>query len=423
LIIKLFEMKSNLKRFWSSKIFKYAVFLHLFYFILSLILVLIVFKNQNDFLVFYKVGGVVLNNIQDLYNQENYLWNFRYLPLTGFFFVPFYVLGFDFGFISFHVLNLILNMLICTILYKIIILVKGENHEQDIIRVILYISLYLMSLPQMFNYVLGQINLYITFLIVLSLYIFLKFKSLKWNFIGSILLGFSIIIKPITIFMIPFLIIINYNYSEKRFSCEYLKSIIRILGSILPLSLNVIIFIFYPNLMKGFLETNFSGDNSVDLNFSFSITKIIINICYFYNLPFNQIFILSVVLIVVFSISFIIYIFGQFQQNSIIFGYFFGILVMLLGYFDSWDHHLLILTPILIILMFILDKNSQITNMYIKPSFFFFSFLDLAFMGIWFLIKTWFPYNIGSTIFLILTIYGISKYGLNKKMQRSRGDR
>jgi len=96
-------------------------------------------------------------------------------------------------------------------------------------------------------------------------------------------------------------------------------------------------------------------------------------------------------------------------------------LIMLLGYFDSWDHHLLILIPLLIVIIFNLPRNSEITNKF-KKSLIFFSFFDLAFMGIWFLTTPfWFPYNFASTIFLILVFYGIFKYGFYHT-NKSKGD-
>lgn len=154
------------------KILQCAIIIHLFYFFLSILLVLVFFREQNDFLVYYTAGGVFLNDIKNLYVQENYLWNYRYFPLSAIFFVPFYLLGFDLGFIIFQIVNLVLNMLICSILYKIITIVRAKSNEKDDKRIILYLSLYLMSLPQVFNYILGQINLFVTFLIVSSLYIF-----------------------------------------------------------------------------------------------------------------------------------------------------------------------------------------------------------------------------------------------------------
>ena len=85
---------------------------------------------------------------------------------------------------------------------------------------------------------------------------------------------------------------------------------------------------------------------------------------------------------------------------------------MLLVYFDSWDHHLLILTPLLIVALFNLPKDSEITKRFIIPGFFALNFLNLIFIGVWALTISFFPYNFISTVFLLLVLYGIGIYSL-----------
>ena len=405
-----FKFIKRARELWKHNIFRYALILHLFYFILSIVLFFIIYRDKNDFIIFYKVGDIFLNDIENLYNQTYYLWDFRYFPLSALFFIPFSILNFESAFIIFNIFNIFLNILICNYLYKIIILVRNDDHEKDDKRVILYLCIYLMGLPHV-------LNLYITFFIVLSLYIFLKYKNLKWQFIGSLILGISIIIKPTAFFLIPFLIIINFNLVKKKFKIEFLRSLTRIIGVLIPVLLNFILFFLYPTLWEGFLDTNFTGSNPVALNFSFSITKLITNFCYFYNIPFNQLILFLGVIAIIGGLGFITFLIGRFEKNSIIYGYAFGIIIMLLAYFDSWDHHLLNLTPILIIIMFNLPRRSKITEP-IKLSLFFFSFFDLAFVGVWYLIYPLFPYNFGCTFFLILAFYGIGKYCLQKKKKR-----
>ncbi|MFW9899122.1 MAG: glycosyltransferase family 87 protein [Candidatus Thorarchaeota archaeon] len=403
------------------KFFRYTVILHLGYFVVSLILVLTILREQNDFIIYFNAGGIFYKNIEDLYNQEHYLWDYRYLPLSAMFFVPFYLLGFEIGFIVFHTLNLILNILICIVLYKICKLIKGEDHEKDDKRIIIYISVYLVGIPQMFNYILGQINLYITFFILISLYIFLKYDKLKWQFIGSLILGLGIILKPTALFLIPFLLVVNLDFKKrKKLTIDFSTSIVRLIGVFLPGSLNIILFLAYPILWEGFIETNLTGSNPLTLNFSFSITKLILNFCYVYNIPFNQLYVLIGVMSIIAGVGFIIFIIGKFDKKSqIIYGITIGILIMLLGYYDSWDHHLLNLTPLLIIMIFNLPRHSDITEKFIRKSLLFFNCFDLAFMGIWFLIWFYFPYNFASTIFLIMVFYGISKYALIQRKKKS----
>lgn len=410
------KIKRRFRELWEFKIFRYAVLIHGFYFILSMILTLIFFRDQNDFLVYYEVGEVFITDINNLYSTE-YLWPFRYFPISAAFFVPFYLLGFDLGFVLFNFINLILNILSCILLYKIIILIKGKDHEREDNRIILYISLFLMGLPNLFNYILGQINLYITFLILLSLYLFLKYETLKWDFISSLILGISVIIKPITIFMIPFLLVVNFKFEQRKFKFNIKRSFIRLIGVLIPLSMNIIFFLIYPPLLRGFITTNFTGDEPIIVNHSFSMSKLILNFCIFFNIPYNSLLIILLILFIIGGIGFLAYVFRKFNNNSIVLAYLFGILIMLLAYYDSWTHHLLALTPILIILIFIIPRNSDITKIYIKPSFFFLNFIDLGFMGIWFIIKNWFPFNFVSTIFLLLIFFGLIKYCLREDLK------
>ena len=407
-------MINRIKELWEQKLFRYAVIIHLFYFFLSIILFFLFYQEKNDFIIFWNVGDIFLNDIENLYNQEFYLWDFRYFPLSALFFIPFSFLSFELSFVIFNAFNVILNIFISILLYKIILLIRNEDHEENDKKIVYYICIYLMGLPHILNYIYGQINLYVTFFILLSLYIFLKYQELKWQLVGSLIIGLSIIIKPTALFLIPFLILISFDRERRRLNLDFIKSIVRILGALIPVLLNFILFFIYVNLWKGFLDTNFIGNNPVALNFSFSITKLITNFFYFYNIPFNQFTVLISVVGIIGGLGFIIFIFRRFENNYIVFGYAFGILIMLLTYFDSWDHHLLNLTPILIIIIFNLSKSSKITNS-IKFSLYFFNFFDLAFVGIWYLIYPLFPYNFEATFFLLLTFYAICKYCLLKR--------
>ena len=407
-------MINRIKELWEQRLFRYAVIIHLFYFFLSIILFFLFYQEKNDFIIFYNVGDIFLNDIENLYNQEFYLWDFRYFPLSALFFIPFSFLSFELSFVIFNAFNVILNIFISILLYKIILLIRNEDHEENDKKLVYYICIYLMGLPHILNYIYGQINLYVTFFILLSLYIFLKYQELKWQLVGSLIIGLSIIIKPTALFLIPFLILISFDRERRRLNLDFIKSIVRILGALIPVLLNFILFFIYVNLWKGFLDTNFIGNNPVALNFSFSITKLITNFFYFYNIPYNQFTVLISVVGIIGGLGFIIFIFRRFENNYIVFGYAFGILIMLLTYFDSWDHHLLNLTPILIIIIFNLSKSSEITNS-IKFSLYFFNFFDLAFVGIWYLIYPLFPYNFEATFFLLLTFYAICKYCLLKR--------
>ena len=250
---------------------------------------------------------------------------------------------------------------------------------------------------------------------MVSLLLFLRFDNYKWNFIASFILGISIIIKPTSAFLIPFLILFQFDLESKKLKIDFGKSLIRLIGVLIPVSLNFILFFLYPKLWHGFLETNFTGNNPVALNFSYSISKLFTNFSFMNNIPFNQLIVLITFVGIIGGLGFIIYVIRRDIKPSLLYGYTFGLIIMLLAYFDSWNHHLLNLTPLLIIILFNIPRSSEITRNYIKPSFFFFNFFDLIFLGLWYLTYPLFPYNFGSTIFLILLYMGISIYCLKQE--------
>ena len=419
-------LRNRIKELLKRKIFIYAVLLHISYLIFALTLTLIFWKDRNDFLVYYKVAETFISDITNLYNVD-YRWPFRYLPLSAILFIPFYLLGFELGFIAFNLFNLILTILICIILYKLIFLFRNEDHEKDDKRVITYISIFLMSLPNIFNYILGQINLYVTFLMLLSLLIYVKYDKIRWQFIASLILGISIIIKPITLFLIPFLVVFNYDFNRKIFTFKFKKTIIRLIGAFLPLFLNFLLFVIYPELLEGFITTNFSGEDTVDINHSFSLTKIVENFLFVIGITKVQLLnyqlpIFLSVLGIFGGLGFFIYLFRRNPKENLIYGYAFGILIMLISYFDSWDHHLLILLPILIILLFSLPRQSKLAKKAITRGIFFLSFFDLIFFLIWFLTEKFFPFNFVPTIFIIFIFYEICKLCLNKDQINQKVD-
>jgi len=406
------QIKKRFLELLKYQIFRYAIIIHLFYFIGSYILFFL--GLEGDFLVYYEAGDIFLNDINTLYTHM-YKFPFRYFPLSALFFSPFSLLSLELSFIIFNAVNLILNILICVILYKIIIFIRRDENEKDEKRIITYLSLYLIGFPQVSNYVLGQINLYLSLLILISLFIFLKYDGIKWQIIGSFILGISFVIKPISIFLIPFLLIINYDMNTRKIKFDFRKSAIRIITVLIPLALNVIIFFIYPNLLEDFIYTNFTSEYAATINPSFSITKLITNFCSLYNIPFNQLFIFIGVLCIIGGIGLFLFLYAKDEQHSIIYGYILGIIIMFLVYFDTWDHHILILTPILIIVIFDLPRKSDITKKFLKPGFYVLNFLNLVGFGIvGILTISFFPYNFVSTVFMLLILYGIGKYSLLK---------
>ena len=108
-------------------------------------------------------------------------------------------------------------------------------------------------------------------------------------------------------------------------------------------------------------------------------------------------------------------------RENLIYGYILGILIMFLSYFDTWNHHLLIVLPILIIIIFNLSRTSDIIKRYIKISFFFFNFIDITFTILFFFTVDFFPFNFVGTVFLLIILYGILKFCYNGDSQGKGG--
>ncbi|TFF89491.1 MAG: DUF2029 domain-containing protein [Promethearchaeota archaeon] len=415
---ELMEFRNNFSSLWKFSFFKIAIIVQIGYIIVSIILYLTIFYSENDFIVFYNAGRRILFDIDNLYFKDSSEFFFRYFPFSAIFYIPFSLLDFNIAFLAFMFFNLILNVGICVLMFKIIRLIKKKEkiREENLAR---YFALFLGASPQVNNYILGQNNLLVIFLILLAIYLFIKKKNLKGEFLASVLIGISISIKPITFLAVPFLIVLNYNTNQKKFTFNIKKSVIRIIGISILLLPNIIFFCILPQLWEGFLINNFTGGNITELRHSFSITKLILNFLVYFNIPFNQIAILLVLLLFIGTIGYLIFIISNPEKKSVIYGLTMGILIMLLVYFDTWDHHLLILLPLLILIIFDLPEDSKIRNKYIKSSVIFFVFLDLVFMGLWHIIKSWFPYNFLPTIFLILSFYGIAKIRIENKLSES----
>jgi len=408
-LLALNKILKLMKKAWNYKAFRIGVIINAIYLIISIVLTLTSFRNFNDFQVYYKVGEVFMNNINDLYNKSNYYWPFRYFPLSALFFIPFYLLGFDLGFITFNFVNFILNLLIIYLIYKIlrIKLLHGLSEKSNFL--ILYISFSLFGLPQIFNYMLGQVNLYVTFFVLTALYLFLKRAEIKWQFIASVILGLSVLIKPVTLFLFPFLVIIWYSRPEHKFYFKFKLSVIRLVGATIPLFLNLIIFIINPILLEGFINVNLAGEETILINHSMSLTKIISNLLYF--IGFNKETLLNyqtiIFLIVsgIFMTGFIAYLFRKKEENSLINSFSIGILIMFISYFDTWDHHLLILLPLLIIQLVIFKDNNEVNLKPLKYSFLGLNFVSLGFTGIVYALGESFPFNFLGTTLLVICFY------------------
>ncbi|MFX1468752.1 MAG: glycosyltransferase 87 family protein [Promethearchaeota archaeon] len=389
--------------------------------------------EENDFLSFYYAGLNVIEDLPNLYNSSLSPFPFRYFPLSAYLFTPFSLMGLKLGYFVFQIFNFFLNFIIIYLLYKIIqIYTKIPNnsklnysltnfrnlfyqHEND--SVLHQIAIFLIMLPQFMNFFLGQINILVSICILSSLYCFLK-GTVRNELIGGFLLGFGILIRPTLVIILPFLMILNYNRESKKILFDFKKTLIRLLGPIILLLTSAIYFFIYPQMLSDFININLTGEytytteQGIEINPSFSLTRTVLTLLQLVHVDVNGLIILVIITLVILIPIWILYLQNANQRLSLINGYFTGILVLLIVYFDSWPHHLVVLTPFLI--FFILtNKNFKYYKVF-KYLHYLIAIFMVIFWALFYLTYAFFPFNAGGLILLILLYYYLIVYYLNQ---------
>ncbi|MFX1411102.1 MAG: glycosyltransferase 87 family protein [Promethearchaeota archaeon] len=385
-------------------------------------------KNNNDFLTYYKAGRIIITDIPNLYDISQYLFPFRYFPLSAYIFTPFSILGLELGYFVFQIFSFILNIVIIYLIYKIIQIYPRLNIENELrydLRefrdvfnksenesVLYHFAILLIMLPQFMNYFLGQINTLVSFFILYSVFCFLK-NGNKNNFFGGLMLGLGILIKPTLLLLIPFVIPLHYSKNSKKFVFHFKTSFIRLFGIIILLFVSSIYFFISPKLLEGFMDVNFTGKyattiGTLDINASFSLTRNLITLFQLTEISISN-FILFIIIIFLFLVpTFYYFILSTNQTNRLIDGYLIGITITLIVYFDSWPHHLIILTPFLIIFTLI-NKNFIFYNI-IRFVHHFLAIIVVISWGIFYITYEFFPFNLCGLILLILLYFTLIIY-------------
>ncbi|MHA1933013.1 MAG: glycosyltransferase 87 family protein, partial [Promethearchaeota archaeon] len=325
--------------------------------------------NENDFLSFYYAGLNVLEDLPNLYNSTLSPFPFRYLPLSAYFFTPFSILGLKIGYFIFQIFNFFLNLLLIYLIYKIIQIYKTSyknsnfsyqlNNFRDLFdnaenkSVLHQSAVFLIMLPQFMNYFLGQINILVSVLILSSLFYFLK-GGFRKELIGGFLLGLAISIRPTLIIILPFILVLNYNRTTKKIHFDFKKTFIRLAGPMILLMISGFYFMIFPQMLKDFIDVNLTGgytytiEGAVEINPSFSLTRIILILFSLLKIDVNGFLIFILITLLILLPIFIFMFKNSNRPISLIDGYLVGILVMLIAYFDTWPHHLVVLAPFLI---------------------------------------------------------------------------
>lgn len=390
-------------------------------------------SSNTDYLTFYNAGLIVINDLPNLYNSSLYLFPFRYFPISAYFFTPFSLLGLKLGFFVFQIFNFALNLITIYLIYKIIQVYMNTNrklninykvnnlkdifYDPDNESILHHIGIFLIMLPQLMNYFLGQTNVVVSFFILTSLFFFLK-DNLKFDFLGGISLGLGILFKPSLALLLPFIIFLNYDRETKKLEFQFKRTILRLLGPIILIILSGLFFIIYPQMVEDFIKVNLRGEytynieGDLEINPSFSLTRIILILFQVLELDINYFLVFIIITLLFLLPLYLLFLFSRAQQNKLINGYFAGITIMLLVYFDSWPHHIVVLAPFLVFFL-LLEKDFGLYTFF-KYIYYLISFLILVFWIIFYITYEIFPFNIGGLVLLILLYYSLLIYNINQ---------
>lgn len=418
--------------------FLFAVILNVIYLVITFIFFFylespLMSSINSDYLTFYNAGLRVIDDLPNLYNLPITIFPFRYLPISAYFFTPFSLLGLKLGFFVYQIFNFTLNLVVIYLIYKIIkIYLKTDKklnisyklnkfkdvfYEPDNESILHQSGMLLIMLPQFMNYFLGQINILVSFFILISLYYFLK-DSLKYDLLGGLFLGLGLSFKPFLILILPFIILLSYNRETKTFELQFKRTISRLAGSIILILISGLFFLILPEMLTGFIEVNLTGEytysvgGGLEINPSFSLTRILITLFEVLALDINYFLVFIIIILLIWLPIFIVFLFSKISQIRLIHGYFTGITVMLLVYFDSWPHHIVVLAPFLIFFL-LLEKDFN-RYVFFKYVYYLISFSILAFWIIFYLTYVIFPFNLGGMILLVLLYYTLIIYYANE---------
>ena len=214
--------------------------------------------------------------------------------------------------------------------------------------------------------------------------------------------------------------VLNYDKTTKKIHFGLKKTINRFVGPIVLLLISGLYFLIFPQMLTDFIEVNLTGEftytteGALEINPSFSLTRIVLIFLSLVNLDVNGFLIFLLISLLILIPIYLFSIKKSSQPIDLIDGYLTGIIVMLIAYFDTWPHHLVVLAPFLIFFL-LSHKDFKFYNL-LKYSYYLFLSLAVVFWVIFYLTYEIFPFNVGGFIVLMIIYYLITTYhkkGLN----------
>ncbi|MFX0098455.1 MAG: glycosyltransferase family 87 protein [Candidatus Hodarchaeota archaeon] len=299
--------------------------IQLFIYFLVIFVFLVYYFNVKqritDYIGYYEASRQILQDYTKVYEYEVVGLFYRYFPTFLFLILPITVLPFPVSYCIFTTINFIISILAMIYLGKIIKLLQWDNKKMR------YAVFFLPSTVVSLFY--AQVTTILSFLVILSLYLRLKEETDKSNLV----LGISMVIKPITIF-----IFLTYLISLIK-GKEFKKMIRSILFFLIPLSSDILLFLFAPGLLESYIRNAVLGLDMRPESASISFASL-------FHYLFNQHLLLFVIIcVLIYGVFSLIYVKSskENKRNNAIMIYIIGIVWHFFGLIDVWTSQLILL--------------------------------------------------------------------------------
>nr|MDO8083451.1 glycosyltransferase 87 family protein [Candidatus Sigynarchaeum springense] len=291
----------------------------------------------NDYAVYYYASKMFFNPAETL-NIYNYDYmrvtygtvQFRYLPSFLVLFYPLTLVDMPTSSYVFTAIGFCLNVLSAFYVTRILFGHLEQPKTRDGQR---FMVLILLGLFQAWNYGLGQVMAPVLFTGITSLYYFMEGK----NATGWFLLGFSIVVKPVLVFVVIFAFLATKTFRGK------IKAVLSILP---PFILDCIIFMAIPQLLLAIITRNVTDFEIWRVYASTSLSSLL-----YMSFGLNPSWAFLITSIAMIFVGWIVLRSMQDQNRDkrISFSFVYGMLCFMVAQVQVWSHNLVVLVPLLLV--------------------------------------------------------------------------
>jgi hypothetical protein len=289
--------------------------------------------HLNDYGIYYYASRVFIQgnpvNIYDAAFMDTTfnVFQYRYFPAILFIFYPLSLIPLIPSYLFFISLSFILNLGTFYLLLKISTRSSNDEHRPQISKMAMY---FVIMTSHVGNYSAGQVASILAFLMVLSFYLFLTNHDLA----GSFFIGVALVVKPVTIFVILFLLL------DKNLKVIFKRGILIALA-LIP---DLLVFLFVPGLLRGFIDLNFVYFTRTGVSPSISVSNVLVSL---FGLPSTTVMLIGMAIMIPVCL-FLLYKVPR-GKMRVFMSFFLGLFTFFLIQPDVWSSQLLYLYPFVIL--------------------------------------------------------------------------